>query len=96
MIGETFGLTFFVGEEKFIEAKVVPSKKDETVVISYATYELSKNSCTEIAETGSCEVNSDTVRLLLRTSEAGTYSLKITAKVGAETVIQRVSVNVRR
>lgn len=96
MICETCGLDFFAGEEKFIEAKVVSAKRNETVVITSAAYELSKNSCTEIAETGSCEVNGDTVRLLLRTSEAGAYSLKITAKVGAETVIQRVSVSVKR
>lgn len=96
MIGDICGLEFFAGEEKFVEAKVVPSKRNETVVVAYASYELSKKASGEVTEQGNCEVKGNTVRHLLRTNEVGTYSLKITAKVGLETVIQRVLVSVKR
>lgn len=94
MVNEACSLNFYAGEEKFVEARIVPSRKNETAVIICAAYELTAGG--ETCERGNCEVNVDKIRILLKTDKAGIYSLKITAKVGQETVIQKVSVAVRR
>lgn len=96
MLGDVSALNFFQGEEKYVEARAAAAKKNETVTITSATYELSKKSDENAVETGDCEIRGDRIRFLLKTSEAGTYSLKITVKTGAETVIQRVPVSVKR
>lgn len=96
MIGEASALNFYQGEEKYVEARAAAAKRNETVTILSAAYELSKNGYTEVVETGECDVRGDRIRFLLRTNEAGTYSLKITVKAGEETIIQRVPVSVKR
>lgn len=96
MIDKVYSLTFYEGEEKFIEATVVPVRECEKAVVLYASYELSKNGYRVVVERGNCETDGNKIRILLKTDNAGTYNLKITAKIGKETVIQRVAVNVER
>lgn len=96
MIGEVVGFCFYAGEEKYVEAKAAAAKRNQTVVIDSAMYELSKKAGGDVVETGECEIRGDKVRFLLRTAEVGTYSLKITVSAGEETIIQRVPVSVKR
>ncbi|MGN1418142.1 MAG: hypothetical protein ACI4W6_02310 [Acutalibacteraceae bacterium] len=87
-------IEFFSGEVKYITACVHTRNPNDTVVISSAKYELfdmEKN----IIESGECETEKNNIKLLLGVSTCGMFYLKITAKIGRETVIQKVRVAVR-
>lgn len=86
-------LNFNEGEIKYVKAKVVPQCRCETVVILSAVYELIATSG-EVVERGTCETNGSNISILLKTEIAGSYKLKITAKVGKETIIQKAHVYV--
>lgn len=73
---------FILGEEKFVEFQV-RSTKAQTVVITSATYELSKPSTTAI--TGICEIDGDKISTLLEPIEKGTYLFEVTYVIAEET-----------
>lgn len=87
-------IQFYCGEVKYITATVRTANPNETVVVSEAKYELS-DSRKNIVEQGSCEAEKNEIRLLLGIDTQGYYTLKITVKIGKETVIQKAGVTVR-
>lgn len=87
-------ISFYCGEVKYISATVVPQNTNEVVVISSAEFELSDSSGA-VVESGACEISGTTLKLLLSVTNAGYYTLKITVKIGKETVIQKTRIKVR-
>ena len=87
-------IQFYPGEMKYITATVSPRNPNETVVISEAKYELI-DSRKNTVEQGECETDKNEIRLLLGIDQEGYYTLKITVKIGKETVIQKAGVSVR-
>lgn len=86
-------LSFHEGEVKYVKAKVVPQHRSETVVVMSAIYQLIATGG-KVVESGICEVDGNNLSILLNTENAGSYELKITAKVGKETIIQKAYVYV--
>lgn len=87
-------IQFYCGEVKYITATVRTTNPNDTVVVSEAKYELS-DSQGNVVEQGSCEAEKNEIRLLLGIDAQGYYTLKITVKIGKETVIQKAGVSVR-
>lgn len=87
-------ILFYSGEIKYISAMVNPRNPNELVVISEAKYELI-DSTGQVVEAGDCEIEKREIRLLLGINKAGQYTLKLTVKIGKETVIQKSEVTVR-
>lgn len=87
-------IQFYCGEVKYITATVRTTNPNDTVVVSEAKYELS-DSQGNIVEQGGCEAEKSEIRLLLGIDREGYYTLKITVKIGKETVIQKAGVSVR-
>lgn len=73
---------FILGEEKYIDFQV-RSSIAQTVVITSATYELSKPGSTAI--TGICEIDGDKISTLLEPPEKGTYLFEVTYIIAEET-----------
>lgn len=86
-------IQFFCGEVKYITATVRTTNPNETVVVSEAKYELS-DSQRNVVEQGDCEAEKSEIRLLLGIDTQGYYTLKITVKIGRETVIQKAGITV--
>lgn len=87
-------IQFICGEVKYITATVRTMNPNETVVINEAKYELI-DSRKNTVEQGDCETEKNEIRLLLGIDQEGYYTLKITVKIGKETVIQKAGVTVR-
>ena len=87
-------ISFYCGEVKYISATVTPQNTNEVVVISSAEFELSDSSCA-VVESGACEISGTQIKLLLSVTNVGYYTLKITVKIGKETVIQKTRIKVR-
>lgn len=86
-------ILFYSGEIKYISAMVNPRNPNDLVIISEAKYELI-DSKGQLVETGDCEIENREIRLLLGINKAGQYTLKLTVKIGKETVIQKADVMV--
>lgn len=86
-------IQFYCGEVKYITATVRTANPNETVVVSEAKYELI-DSRENTVEQGACETDGAEIRVLLGIDTAGIYTLKITVKIGKETVIQKAGVSV--
>lgn len=84
---------FYVGEKKYVSARVQPKKHGEIAVITSAVYELLDGET--VIESGNCTIDKDTVEILLATDTAGFYTLKIIFTVGVETIIGKTTVAVR-
>lgn len=89
----TDNIQFYSGEVKTITATVMPRNPNDTVVISEAVYELI-DSRKNTVEKGTCETDKNEISLLLGIDTEGLYTLKITVKIGKETVIQKAGVTV--
>lgn len=87
-------ISFYSGEVKYISATVMPQNPNEVVVISSAVFELCESNG-EVIESGICEVSGTTLKLLLSVTKKGYFILKITVKIGKETVIQKTRIKVR-
>ena len=85
-------IDFYAGEIKEISAQVKARNPNEIVVITEAKYQLKNVATGEEVESGSLEISGDTVSTILGIDEAGTFELKITVKVGAETFIEKATV----
>lgn len=87
-------IRFYAGEKKYIDITVVPKNQNDTVVISSALYELYKND--SVVESGECEAEGRNLKILLGIDTDGTYTLKITVAIGAETFIQKATIWVEK
>lgn len=86
-------INFYAGEQKLIVLTVRPINPKEIVVVTKADYELIKQ-YDEIAEKGTCEINGDEVAVLLKVTENGRYTLKVTMNIGREIRIEKIQINV--
>ncbi|MHB1154630.1 MAG: hypothetical protein ACYCWE_22375 [Eubacteriales bacterium] len=82
---------FILGEEKYIDFQV-RSSITQTVVITSATYTLSKNGIVNIS--GVCIINGNKLSVLLEPPELGVYLLEITYIIAEEKRKVRVSLSV--
>ena len=85
-------IDFYAGEIKEVSAQVRARNPNEVVVITKAKYSLKNIASGETVEDGNLEIDGDTVSTILGIDEAGTFELKITVKVGAETFIEKATV----
>lgn len=79
------------GEVRIFEFQVT-SKVAAPVIISSATWELRNRSA--VAERGNCDVNKDTISMVVPMLTAGDFILEVTAEIPPETIIERIHVRV--
>jgi hypothetical protein len=80
--------SFILGEEKYVEFQV-RSTKTQTVIITSATYQLSKSGAETM--TGNCEIDGDIISILLEPVEKGMHLLEVTYVIAEET--RKVRIN---
>ena len=83
-------INFYAGEKKYIDIDVVPKNRNDTVVVSSATYQLIDGETA--VESGECEIDGAHLKILLGIDDEGAYTLKVTVVIGAETFIQKATV----
>lgn len=84
-------LSFYAGEEKYVTATLSSIDPDEIVVIKEAGFELTD--CKgNIVSAGVCEIRGQEISVLLPIESPGSYTLKLTVKVGRETIIEKVAI----
>lgn len=84
-------LSFYAGEEKYVTATLSSIDPDEIVVINEANFELTDCKGT-IVSGGVCEIRGQEISVLLPIERPGSYTLKLTVKVGRETIIEKVNI----
>ena len=84
-------LSFYAGEEKYVTATLSSIDPDEIVVITEAGFELTDCKGTMVS-TGVCEIRGQEISVLLPIERPGSYTLKLTVKVGKETIIEKVGI----
>ena len=84
-------LSFYAGEEKYVTATLSSIDPDEIVVIKEANFELTD--CKgNIVSAGVCEIRGHEISVLLPIERPGSYTLKLTVRVGRETIIEKVAI----
>ena len=84
-------LSFYAGEEKYVTATLSSIDPDEIVVIKEAGFELTD--CKgNMVSAGVCEIRGHEISVLLPVERPGSYSLKLTVKVGRETIVEKVNI----
>lgn len=84
-------LSFYAGEEKYVTATLSSIDPDEIVVIKEAGFELTD--CKgNIVSAGVCEIRGQEISVLLPIERPGSYTLKLTVRVGRETIIEKVNI----
>ena len=84
-------LSFYAGEEKYVTATLSSIDPDEIVVIKEAGFELTDCKGTMVS-TGVCEIRGQEISVLLPIERPGSYTLKLTVRVGRETIIEKVNI----
>ena len=84
-------LSFYAGEEKYVTATLSSIDPDEIVVIKEAGFELTDCKGT-LVSTGVCEIRGQEISVLLPIERPGSYTLKLTVRVGRETIIEKVNI----
>lgn len=84
-------LNFYNGEKKYINFCVC-SRKNETVVVTSAKYTLEKQDETVLS--GDCEIDGNTISVLLEPPDVGTYTLAVTYTIPPETRIAKEEIDV--
>ena len=84
-------LSFYAGEEKYVTATLSSIDPDEIVVIKEAGFELTDCKGTMVS-TGVCEIRGQEISVLLPIERPGSYTMKLTVKVGRETIIEKVNI----
>ena len=84
-------LSFYAGEEKYVTATLSSIDPDEIVVIKEAGFELTD--CKgNIVSAVVCEIRGQEISVLLPIERPGSYTLKLTVRVGRETIIEKVNI----
>lgn len=91
MCGES--LVYFLGEKEYVCGRVRPRNTKEIVVVADSKYEIYKGE--ELFSEGKCEIDGDIVRFLFKADEVGTFTVRMYADVGAETIINKTTLVVR-
>ena len=84
-------LSFYAGEEKYVMATLSSIDPDEIVVIKEADFELTDCKGTMVSA-GACEIRGQEISVPLPIERPGSYTLKLTVKVGRETIIEKVAI----
>ena len=84
-------LSFYAGEEKYVTATLSSIDPDEIVVIKEADFELTDCKGTMVSA-GVCEIREQEISVLLPIERPGSYTLKLTVRVGRETFIEKVNI----
>lgn len=87
-------INFYIGEEKYVDANIVSKNKLDTIVVNEATYELSSTDGTVI-DSGNPTIDGTKLTMLIKPPSTGVYKLKITVKVGPETIIEQANIQVK-
>ena len=87
-------INFYAGEIKEVSAQVRARNPNEIVVITEAKYSLKNVSTGETAEEGNLEIDGGSLSVILGINTPGLFELKFTVKVGAETFIEKATVQV--
>ena len=82
MIGTYIG--FILGEEKYVDFKVVPEDKNASVSVASASWRLFDASG-GITDLGECEISGSVISALLNPQSKGNFTLEITAAIPPET-----------
>ena len=84
-------VSFYAGEEKYVTATISPIDPDEIVVIKEAGFELTD--CKgNMVSAGVCEIRGQEISVPLPIERPGSYILKLTVRVGRETIIEKVAI----
>ena len=75
-------IKFIKGEKKYIQI-LISSKKKEPIIITSATYTLTRNN--EVVISGDCEIKDSTLLVLLDPVSIGSYQLEVTYTIPPET-----------
>ena len=89
-------IDYLVGEKSEIEGYVSPKKMGEVVVITRATYEVTKEYSDEVVYSGVCVVDGDHFRTLLTFEEAGNYIFTVTLHIGEEMPKEKAYIRVTK
>ncbi len=92
MCGEP--IVYYLGEKEYIIGRVRPRNPKETVVVTDSKYEIHKGE--ELFREGKCEIDGSVVRFLFSADEEGSFTGRMYASVGAETVINKFTLIVKR
>ena len=87
-------INFYAGEIKEVSAQVRARNPNEIVIITEAKYQLWNVSTGEAAEEENLTIDGDTISVILGINTPGTFELKFIVKVGAETFIEKATVQV--
>ena len=87
-------INFYAGEIKEVSAQVRARNPNEVVVITKAKYSLKNIANGETVEDGTLDIDGDTISVILSINTPGTFELKFIVKVGAETFIEKATVQV--
>ena len=84
-------VSFIKGEKKYVQF-LISSKKKEPIIITDATFTLTRNG--EIVLYGECEIKDSTLLVLLDPVNIGSYQLEVTYTIPPEIRKVRCIVNV--
>ena len=84
-------IKFIKGEKKYIQV-LISSKKREPIIITSATYTLTRNN--EVVISGDCDIEDSTLLVLLDPVNVGSYQLEVTYTIPPETRKVRCMVDV--
>lgn len=84
-------IKFIKGEKKYVQF-LVSSKKKEPVIITDASFVLTRNE--EVVLSGECEVEDSTILVFLEAVSMGSYMLEVTYTIPPETRKARCVIDV--
>lgn len=89
-------ITYYVGEKDEIEGYVQPKTAGETVVITSARYEITKEYSDEIVAEGSCNIDGNHFSAMLSFSQPGNYIFAAYLKVGDAEPVETAHITVKK
>ena len=89
-------IEYYVGEKRELEGYALPKTAGETVVITSAKYEVTREYGEEVILSGDCEIDGNAFRAMLSFSEAGNYVFTVTLSIGEEEPIEKANICVKR
>ena len=84
---------FDLGEEKYIEWEILPTRPHDVVVVTDASWALIHRDGSEESQ-GVCDINDRVVSALIKPEARGRYILRATMIIPPETLIEEVVINV--
>ena len=84
-------IKFIKGEKKYVQF-LISSKKKEPIIITSATYTVTRNY--EVVTSGDCEIDGSMILVLLDQLNIGSYQLEVTYTIPPETRKARCVIDV--